>query len=149
MQNSISVKSASEADRISGVPTSLRPSILYWIPTLWIVLTNLWAGPTDILHLPPLYDDLLRLGYPPHFSTLLGVWKVLGAIALLVPGYPLVKEWAYAGFFIDFSAAVVAYAAAGDGIISYIGPLVSMGALIASWYLRPQSRRLTQTDIRT
>jgi DoxX-like family len=48
------------------------------------------------------------------------VWKVLGAVALLAPGYPLLKEWAYAGFFIDFSAAMVAYASAGDGVVSYI-----------------------------
>jgi hypothetical protein len=94
------------------------------------------------LHAPPLYTETLRLGYPPHFSTLLGAWKVLGAVALLAPGYPLVKEWAYAGFFIDFSAAVVAYAAAGDGVVSYIGPVVAIAALITSWYLRPTSRRL-------
>lgn len=112
---------------------------------MWVVLTNLWAGTTDMLHAPPLYDDLLRLGYPPHFSTLLGVWKVLGAVALLVPRYPLVKEWAYAGFFIDFSGAMVAYASVGDGVVSYIGPVLSMSALIASWYLRPQSRRLAGT----
>jgi hypothetical protein len=103
---------------------------------------------TDILHAPPLYTETLRLGYPPHFSTLLGAWKVLGAVALLAPGYPLVKEWAYAGFFIDFSAAVVAYAAAGDGVVSYIGPVVAIVALITSWYLRPASRGLHESAIR-
>ena len=114
----------------------------YWAPTLYVVLTNFLAGVTDILHAPPLYPETLRLGYPPHFSTLLGAWKVLGAVALLAPGYPLVKEWAYAGFFIDFTSALVAHAAAGDEIVSYIGPVVSVIALIASWYLRPTSRRL-------
>jgi DoxX-like family len=145
VKNSIPMTSAIEAGQIGGIPTSLRPSMLYWIPTMWVVLTNLWAGTTDILHAPPLYGDLLRLGYPPHFSTLLGVWKVLGAVALLVPGYPLVKEWAYAGFFIDFSSAIVAYVSVGDGVVSYIGPVLSMSALIASWHLRPQSRRLAGT----
>ena len=114
--------------------------ILYWVCTLYVVLTSLWAGVTDILHAPPLFEELLRLGYPPHFSTLLGVWKVLGAVALLAPGYPLLKEWAYAGMFFDVSGAMVAYASAGDGVVSYIGPAVSMAALLASWYSRPPLR---------
>lgn len=133
------------ARRIRPVGLSSHQSKLHWIATLWVVVTNLWAGPTDILHAPPLFDDLLRLGYPAYFSTLFGLWKVLGAIALVVPGYPLVKEWAYAGFFIDFSAAIVSYAAVGDGFVSFIAPIVSMAALIVSWHLRPQSRRLTET----
>jgi hypothetical protein len=120
----------------------------YWVSTMYIVLTSLWAGVTDILHAPPLFDEVLRLGYPPHFSTLLGVWKVLGAVALAVPRYPLLKEWAYAGMFIDFSGAMVAYASVGDCVASYIGPVLSMSALIASWYLRPRSRRLAGTSVR-
>jgi hypothetical protein len=148
MENSMAVRHAADANRIGSVLISRKRSILYWMPTLYVVLTNLWAGSTDILHAPPLYAETLRLGYPPHFSMLLGVWKLLGAVALLAPGYPLLKEWAYAGFFVDFSAAVVAYAAAGDGLVSYIGPVVSIGALIASWYLRPESRRITETYMR-
>src|SRR5688500_20293949 len=88
------------------------------------------------------FEELLRLGYTAHFATLRGIWKVLGALALLAPGYPLLKEWAYAGLFFDFSGALVAYAAVGDGAASYIGPLASLAALIASWWLRPVSRRL-------
>src|SRR5262249_55414639 len=129
--------------RSAALAFRFKRTMWYWVLTLYVVLTNFLAGVTDILHAPPLYTETLRLGYPPHFSTLLGAWKVLGAIALLAPGYPLVKEWAYAGFFIDFTAAVVAHAAAGDGIVSYIGPVVSVTALVASWYLRPTSRRMT------
>ena len=105
---------------------------------------NLWAGPTDILHAPPLYDELLRLGYPPHFSTLLGVWKVLGAVALLVPGYPRVKEWADAG---SSSISSAPWLPTRQWVtVSFVhSHLVSMSALIASWYLRPQSRRLAET----
>jgi hypothetical protein len=120
-------------------------SIAYWGCTLFVVLTSLWAGVTDILRAPPLYEVLLRLGYPPHFATILGTWKVLGAIALVVPRYRLLKEWAYAGLFFDFTAAVVAQIVAGDGAAASIAPLVSTGALIASWYLRPPSRRLAET----
>jgi DoxX-like family len=127
---------------IDGASISLKLTMWYWVPTLYVVLTNFLAGATDILHAPPLYTETLRLGYPPHFSTLLGAWKVLGAIVLLAPRYPLVKEWAYAGFFIDFTAAVIAHVATGDGIAAGIGPVVSVAALITSWYLRPTSRRL-------
>lgn len=148
MQSSMVVPSAAETARVGRVPIWLKQSLWYWIPTIYVVLTSLAAGTTAILHAPPLYGEVLRLGYPPHFATLLGVWKVLGVAALLAPGYPLVKEWAYAGFFIDFSAGIAAYAAAGDGAVSYVAPVVSMGALIVSWYLRPQSRRLPETYVR-
>ena len=145
MENSVAVTSTSRAGWSGGVQISLKWLSSYWVSTMYVVLTSLWAGVTDILHAPPLFDEVLRLGYPPHFSTLLGVWKVLGAVALIAPRYPLLKEWAYAGMFIDFSSAIVAYASVGDGVVSYIGPVLSMSALIASWYLRPKSRRLAGT----
>jgi DoxX-like family len=148
MENSLAVAPATDARHIGGVPISLKWVSFYWASTMYIVLTSVWAGVTDILHAPPLFDEVLRLGYPPHFSTLLGVWKVLGAVALAVPRYPLLKEWAYAGMFIDFSSAMVAYASVGDGVVSYIGPALSMTALITSWYPRPHSRRLAETYVR-
>ena len=121
-----------------------RP-IAYWVFTLFITLAALWSGVADILHLQPLYGILLHLGYPSSFGVLLGVWKVLGAVALLAPRYPLLKEWAYAGLFIDYSSAIVAHSAAGDAAAALLGPFLSICALAASWYLRPQSRRLALT----
>jgi len=144
----MTVRTTREASRIGVVPISRKWLIAYWAFTLYVALESLWAGVTDVLHAPPLFEVLLRLGYPPHFGTLLGVWKVLGAVALLAPRYPLLKEWAYAGMFFNFSAAVVAHASTGDGIVWYVGPVLSIGALVASWYLRPQSRRLAGTFIR-
>jgi hypothetical protein len=68
---------------------------------------------------------------------------VVGAIALLAPGYPLVKEWAYAGSFVDYTAAVASYVAVGDGVASNLaGPIVSIVFLVVSWALRPPSRRV-------
>jgi len=96
----------------------------------------------DILHLQPLFGLLLHLGYPSYFATVLGVWKVLGAIVLLAPRYPLVKEWAYAGMVIDYSSAAISHWASGDAATSLVGPIVSIAALMGSWYLRPRSRRL-------
>jgi hypothetical protein len=117
--------------------------VAYWVFTVWIVVAALWPGILDIMHAPPLYPVLLHLGYPPYFSTLLGVWKILGGMALLVPGYPLLKEWAYAGTFFEFSSAFLSHLAVGDGPSAWVWPVIFAGALAASWYLRPPSRRLT------
>jgi putative oxidoreductase len=125
-----------------AMATSHKSTFLYWAFTLCVAVTSLWAGLNNLLHATPFFEELLRLGYPPHFGTLLGAWKVLGTVALLVPRFPLIKEWAYAGFFFDFSGAIVACASSGDGAVSYVGPILAMGALTASWCLRPCSRRL-------
>ena len=105
MEESISLQG--QASRVGPALSAVSRRMLtwYWVFTLYIALESLWAGATDILHAPPLFGILLHLGYPPHFGTMLGVWKLLGAVALLLPGYPLLKEWAYAGMFFDFSAA--------------------------------------------
>jgi hypothetical protein len=87
-------------------------------------------------------DGMTALGYPLHFIVLLGVWKVLGALTLLAPRLRLVKEWAYAGIFIDLSGAVVAAAANESGAFHIVAPLVLIGFLAGSWALRPDSRRL-------
>jgi hypothetical protein len=129
---------------IEGAPMATKWLSLYWIATVYLVLTSLWGGSAAIVHARPLFDEVLRLGYPPHFSTLLGVWKVLAAAALAVPRRPLLKEWAYAGLFVDFTGAMVAYASVGDGLSSFIGPVLAMGALLLSWSLRPPSRRLAE-----
>jgi hypothetical protein len=97
----------------------------------------------DILRVQPVFGILLHLGYPAYFGTILGIWKVLGALALLAPRYPRVKEWAYAGMFIDFTAASASYVAVGERAVSNMsGPIMSMVVLAASWALRPSSRRL-------
>lgn len=117
--------------------------IAYWLFTLLVALSTLGSGVMAILHLPPFYGILLHLGYPPYFATLLGVFTMLGALALLAPRYPLLKEWAYAGMFVQFSSALISHLAAGDGAIWFLGPITMIGALAASWHLRPASRRLT------
>jgi hypothetical protein len=114
----------------------------YWACTLFVSLTALGAGVMDMFHLPPLFGLMMHLGYPSYFATVLGVWKVLGAIVLLVPRYPLVKEWAYAGMFIDYSSAAISHWASGDAPSALVGPIVSIAVLAGSWYLRPRSRRL-------
>jgi hypothetical protein len=121
---------------------SRNVSVAYWLLTLLIALSTLGSGVMAILHLPPFYGILLHLGYPPYFATLLGVWTVLGALVLLAPRHPLLKEWVYAGMFFQFSSALISHLAVGDGAVWFLGPIVLIGALAGSWHLRPHSRRL-------
>jgi hypothetical protein len=139
----------SAARRISTGPRADSTATLsafapigYWAATLFVAVTSLAAGVADMLHVQPLYGIMLHLGYPPYFATLLGLGKVVGAAVLLAPRGPLVKEWAYAALFCDYCCATVSHVAAGDGIGAVAGPLFAFGALVASWYLRPASRRL-------
>jgi hypothetical protein len=117
--------------------------IAYWVATVFIAGNAAVAGTMDILRTQPLFATVLRLGYPAYFAAILGTWKVLGAIALVAPRGPWLKEWAYAGMFIDFAAATVSYVATGEGSLpNLIGPILSIGFLVVSWSLRPPSRRL-------
>jgi uncharacterized membrane protein YphA (DoxX/SURF4 family) len=116
-------------------------TIAYWVTTVLVAAPAAVAGTMDVLRIQPLFSQLLQLGYPAYFATILGIWKVLGAVALLTPRYPRVKEWAYAGMFIDYTAAVVSYVAVGVGSASNLsGPVMSVAFLAASWALRPPSR---------
>ena len=85
------------------------------------------------------------LGYPMYFFAILGFWKVLGAIAILVPRFPRLKEWAYAGIFFDLTGAAASCSAVGGyGAYAFhvLAPLIIAGLTVASWALRPQSRTI-------
>jgi len=117
-------------------------AIAYWGLTLFVALTGIAAGLMDALRLQPLYGLLIHLGYPAYFGAILGVWKVLGGGALLAPRVPLLKEWAYAGMFIDYSSATISHLAMADGFTAALGPLLSAAVMVGSWWLRPPARRL-------
>jgi hypothetical protein len=85
------------------------------------------------------------LGYPMYFFAILGFWKILGAIAILAPRFPRLKEWAYAGIFFDLTGAVASIAAVGVyGAYAFhiLAPLILIGLTGASWALRPANRRI-------
>lgn len=84
-----------------------------------------------------------HLGYPIYFLKLLGIWKILGVIAVLIPKFPLLKEWAYAGFFFAMSGAIFSHAAVGDSGKEFFGPVLLIVLTIISWYFRPASRKTT------
>jgi hypothetical protein len=117
-------------------------TILYWTCTVIIALTIGGGGVAMALRVPQNVQGMEALGYPLHFIVELGIWKVLGALTLLAPGLKLVKEWAYAGIFFDLVGAAVTAAANGSEAFHVIAPLILIGILVASWALRPESRRL-------
>jgi hypothetical protein len=124
----------------------LARALAYWSCTALIAFSFLSGGLANALHVPGVLEGMRHLGYPAHFVTVLGVWKVLGAVAILAPGFGLVKEWAYAGMFFDLTGASVAHLAAGDAVWHVLVPPLLACLLIASWALRPESRRLKRAS---
>jgi len=121
-------------------------SIAYWITTALVAFFIGSGGLAQIAqyHANP-HGMVPELNYPLYFFAILGVWKFLGAIAILVPRFPLLKEWAYAGIFFDLTGAATSCAwVGGYGAYGFhvIAPLVICGLTLASWALRPESRKI-------
>lgn len=85
-----------------------------------------------------------RLGYPLYFLSILGIWKLLGVVTVLIPKFPVVKEWAYAGFFFTASGAIFSHLAVGDAAAELFGPGLLLVLTVVSWYFRPADRRAGQ-----
>jgi uncharacterized membrane protein YphA (DoxX/SURF4 family) len=124
--------------------TTKTKNILYWTTTVLIAFFIGGGGLAQVAHVKGTVDGFVHiLGYPAYFVTILGVWKVLGPIAILVPRFPRLKEWAYAGIFFDLTGAAASSAAVGGyGAYAFhvLVPLFLAGLTVASWALRPPSR---------
>ncbi|MCW3103117.1 MAG: hypothetical protein JWO09_1557 [Bacteroidetes bacterium] len=119
-----------------------RNKIIYWVATIWLSLGMVSTGIVQLLKVQEEADMFAHLGYPLYFLTILGIWKLLGVIAVLVPKFPLLKEWAYAGFFFAMSGAVFSHLAVGDGAKEFFGPVLLLVLTVVSWYFRPADRKL-------
>lgn len=119
-----------------------RNKIIYWIATVWLSLGMLSTGIVQLIKMKEEADMMAHLGYPLYFLTLLGIWKILGVVAVLVPKLPLLKEWAYAGFFFSMSGAVYSHIASGDVAKELFGPVLLLILTVVSWYFRPADRKL-------
>ena len=123
-----------------------RNKITYWIATIWLSLGMVSTGVVQLLKLkgngPGSLESMTHLGYPVYFVTLLGIAKILGVIALLIPKFPLLKEWAYAGFFFMMSGAIFTHIAAGNSISEIFPSLLLLILTVVSWYFRPADRKL-------
>jgi hypothetical protein len=116
--------------------------IAYWVTTALVAFVFLLGGAVDLARPPVAVEGTVALGYPVYLMIILGVWKVLGGIAILLPRSPLLKEWAYAGIVFDLTGAAASHAAIGDPAAKIATPLVILLIVVASWALRPESRRL-------
>ncbi len=116
--------------------------IAYWIFTAATAVAMGGGGVADLMKSPDILATIGRLGYPEYFITLLGVGKVLGAVVILLPKFPRLKEWAYAGIAIDLVSGFVSHLAVGDPIGQAMPALVVLVISLVSYFLRPSSRRL-------
>lgn len=124
-------------------------SITYWISTVILSLGLLGIGIQQLLRVeapgavgPPFAWGIVQLGYPVYILTILGLWKILGVIAILVPRFPLVKEWAYAGMFFLLTGAIFSHVASGHPWQELIAATTLLLLTLLSWYFRPASRKL-------
>ena len=125
-----------------------RDKIIYWIATIWLAVAMLASGVQQLLHMQSFVDIVIPLGYPMYFLTILGVWKLLGVIAILIPKFALLKEWAYAGFFFVMSGAMISHIAMGEPINTLIPSSVLLIMTVLSWYFRPSDRKLYPTEVK-
>lgn len=119
-----------------------RNKIIYWIATIWLALGMLSSGIVQLLKVKEETEMMAHLQYPLYFLTILGIWKILGVITVLIPKFPLLKEWAYAGFFFTMSGAVFSHVACGDGAKEFFGPILLLVLTVVSWYFRPADRKI-------
>lgn len=124
-----------------------RNRIIYWIATLWLSLGMVSTGIVQLIRMDQEVAMMTHLGYPLYILTILGVWKLLGVAAVLAPRLPLLKEWAYAGFFFSMSGAVFSHLAAGDGAMEFFGPVLLLVLTVVSWYFRPADRKLVSANL--
>jgi DoxX-like family len=127
---------------ISGSAGSSRSrTIAYWVTTVLVAAELAVGGVWDILRIPYVHAIMEHLGYPDYFLVIMGAWKAPGAVALLVPRYPRLKEWAYAGAVFTYTGAAASHLAVGGGAGALVAPIIFTGLAAASWILRPPSRR--------
>src|ERR1700687_3187467 len=120
-----------------------RNKIIYWISTIWLALGMLSTGAVQLFKLKADVDQITHLGYPVYLLTILGVWKILGVIAVLIPKFPLLKEWAYSGFFFVMSGAIFSHIFLHDSITEILPALLLLILTVVSWYFRPVYRKIS------
>ena|SRR6516164_5594438 len=123
--------------------------IIFWIATLWLASGMLATGILQLFKAnapgaisPPGVEGIQHLGFPVYFLTIIGVWKILGVVALLIPKFPLLKEWTYAGFFFIMSGAIYSHIAVGDAAKEFFPSIILLVMTVLSWWLRPPSRKI-------
>lgn len=115
-------------------------SILYWVSTILVTLIYVATGILNLMGSDHILTDILHLGFPPYIMKILGFWKLMAAITILLPKTIRLKEWAYAGMLFDLSGAAFSRMSIGDPPQMIIVPLLIMGLVMISWVSRPESK---------
>lgn len=123
-----------------------RNKIIYWIATIWLALGMASTGVVQIMKMQEDVDNFTSLGYPAYLMTIIGVWKLLGVVAVLLPKLPLLKEWAYAGFFFAMSGAIISHIAMGHDMAKIAPPLLLLVLTLVSWYMSPTGRKIVTVN---
>ena len=122
-----------------------RNKIIYWIVTVFLSIGMLAGGTQQMLQTGGYNEIVASLGYPLYLLSILGVWKILGVIAILIPKFPILKEWAYAGFFFAMSGAFISHLTIGQPFTDAIPSLILLTVTVLSWYFRPADRKISFT----
>ena len=121
---------------MSTVALSRTRRIAYWVTTSILAVETGVGGILDLARTQHVRMVVAHLGYPAYLLTILGLWKVPGAMVLLLPRFPRLREWAYAGIFFEMTGAAASHAFFGD--TQYVAITVSFSILaLVSWMLRP------------
>lgn len=120
-----------------------RNKVIYWISTIWLALGMTSGGIVQLIQMKEETDMMTRLGYPNYLLLILGTWKILGVIAVLIPKFPLLKEWAYAGFFFSMTGAAISHMIIGDPVSDILPSTLLIILTLVSWYFRPSDRKIT------
>jgi hypothetical protein len=123
-----------------------RNKIIYWVSTVWMSLGMFSGGIAQLLKVKETVEGVTHLGYPVYFLTIIGIWKILGVVAVLMPKFPLLKEWAYAGFFFTMTGALFSHIANGDPVKENFGPVLLIVLITVSWYFRPADRKIISVN---
>lgn len=120
-------------------------AVAYWTTTVFVAFALISGGYGELTRQWGTLETVTILGYPAYFLTIIGTWKIAGGLVLLMPRFPLVKEWAYAGIVFNMTGAFISHAAVGDyGAGAY--HLLTTGSIVllvvASYVLRPDTRVL-------
>ena len=118
----------------------------YWIITVMLSFFIFSGGLAQALQVEGVLKGFKPLGYPTYFISIIGIWKMLGVIAILIPGFKLLKEWAYAGIFFVMTGAVISHIASNNISAQIIAPFVLAVFAVLSWYLRPADRKIISVD---
>lgn len=138
----LAIRGRTMADLADSVSPSRIGNIVYWVATSILATECIVGGVMGAVRLQPFFGIIEHLGYPAYFMTLIGVWYVLAGVALLVPTFPRLKEWAYAGLVFNYTGAAVSHLEVGDRVVMLVGPAVFTCLVVLSYAFRPASRRL-------